>query len=70
MIRTIIVEDDLMVAAIDKKYAERTKNIRVAATFHNGNDAWEFIQENDIDLIILDLYMPGLSGLVCWHIGI
>ena len=63
MIRTIIVEDDLMVAAIDTKYAERTKNIRVAATFHNGNDAWEFIQENDIDLIILDLYMPGLSGL-------
>lgn len=63
MIRTIIVEDDLMVAAIDKKYAERTRNIHVAATFHNGSDAWAFIQENPVDLIILDLYMPGLSGL-------
>lgn len=63
MIRTIIVEDDLMVAAIDKKYAERTKSIHIAATFHNGSDAWEYIQENPIDLIILDLYMPGLSGL-------
>ena len=63
MIRTIIVEDDLMVAAIDKKYAEHTRNIHVAATFHNGSDAWAFIQENPVDLIILDLYMPGLSGL-------
>ena len=56
MIRTIIVEDDLMVAAIDKNMPSARK-ISVLLPFHNGNDVYS--GENTIDLIILDL--PGLS---------
>lgn len=62
-IKAVIVEDDLMVASINKQYISMVPEIAVKATFHNGKDAWEFISNTETDLIILDEYMPGLSGL-------
>src|SRR6476661_959468 len=29
----------------------------------DGNEAWRLIQENHPDLVLLDVQMPGLSGL-------
>lgn len=63
MAKVIIIEDDPMVAAINKQYLERTAEMNVVATFHNGKDAWDFMQQKKIDLIILDLYMPEMTGL-------
>lgn len=63
MIKTIIVEDDLMVASINNQFASKTKSIKVIATFHNGKDALQFLKETRVDLILLDLYMPGYNGL-------
>ena len=44
MIKTVIVEDDLMVASINSKFAKRNPNIQIVTTFHNGKDA-EHINE-------------------------
>lgn len=63
MIKTVIVEDDLMVAEINNQFAQRTPGIQIAATFHNGTDALKFLCETRVDLLLLDLYMPGFSGL-------
>ncbi len=63
MIKTVIVEDDLMVAEINSQFAQKTQGIQIAATFHNGNDALKFLSETHVDLLLLDLYMPGFSGL-------
>lgn len=63
MIKTIIVEDDLMVAAINQQFAMRTPDIQIIATFHNGKDALAFLQNNSADLLLLDLYMPDYTGL-------
>ncbi len=30
---------------------------------HNGNDAWDYIKEGAYEVIVLDIMMPGLSGL-------
>ncbi len=59
----MIVEDDRMVAAINSQYAERTAGIQVVAVFHNGKDALAFLESAEVDLLLLDLYMPDLSGL-------
>lgn len=32
-------------------------------TADNGTKAWQIIEENDIDVILCDLVMPGMSGL-------
>ncbi len=63
MIKTVIVEDDLMVAEINNQFAQKTPGIQIAATFHNGTDALNFLLETHVDLLLLDLYMPGFSGL-------
>lgn len=63
MIRTVIVEDDLMVAEINNQFVSKSPGIQVTATFHNGSDALKFLMEAPVDLVLLDLYMPGYSGL-------
>ncbi len=35
----------------------------IVSCFTNGHDALQFIKKQKVDLIILDLYMPGMNGL-------
>lgn len=63
MIKTVIVEDDLMVASINSQFAKRNPNIQIIATFHNGKDALDYLKKSDADLVLLDLYMPDCTGL-------
>ncbi|MDO4555597.1 MAG: response regulator [Lachnospiraceae bacterium] len=63
MKKVLIVEDDPMVASINKQYVEMTKGMNVIATIHNGKDAWDFIRQKEIDLLILDVFMPQITGL-------
>lgn len=63
MLRTVIVEDDRMVAAINAQFAEKTPGVQVVATFHSGRDALAFLDKTSVDLLLLDLYMPEISGV-------
>ena len=62
MIRTIIVEDDPMVAQINRQYLRQFDGYAVAAICTNGLEAWAYLQNNEVDLLILDIYMPGMDG--------
>ena len=62
MLHTIIVEDDPMVAQINQQYLQQMEDIKVDAVFGNGQAAWDYLLANPVDLAILDVYMPGLSG--------
>lgn len=63
MVRVMIVEDDPMVSSINRKYIEKAENMKVTATFRDGKDALAFLENEAVDLIILDIYMHGMSGL-------
>lgn len=63
MIRAIIVEDDPMVAEINKRYLSEFQDIEVIEIFKNGRDALGYLSKNPVDLIILDITMPVLDGL-------
>lgn len=63
MIKTIIVEDDPMVAQINRRYLDTANDIQVAAEFNNGKDALAYIETEEPDLVILDVYMPVMNGL-------
>lgn len=67
MYRVIIIEDDPMVASISKQYVELNKYLKVTRLFSNGEEALSYLEEHDVDLIILDLYMPVMNGLTFLH---
>lgn len=62
MYHVIIVEDDPMVAAINRQYVEVTPSFRVDRTFKSGAEALEYLKKNTADLIILDFYTPLMNG--------
>ncbi|SFM32336.1 response regulator [Salibacterium qingdaonense] len=63
MIHMLIVEDDPMVAKFNRKYAERVEGFETVGTVENVDQAWTFLKENKVDLILLDVYMDDTSGL-------
>lgn len=63
MYQVIIIEDDPMVAAINRQYVENTAGFAVKSVFQNGAQALEYLKDNDVSLIILDYYTPMMSGM-------
>ena len=62
MYKVLIVEDDPMVAMINEQYIKRSKNFTLVGKCGDGMSALSFLEKNDIDLIILDVYMPKMNG--------
>lgn len=62
MYRVLIVEDDPMVAMINEQYINRNKLFHVEKTCKDGKNALAFLENNTIDLLILDVYMPHTDG--------
>lgn len=63
MIKVLIAEDDPMVAEINKRYVEKLKGFEVIGVVKDGEEGYKMIRAKRPDLIILDIYMPKLSGL-------
>lgn len=38
-------------------------NYEVSGAFRDGEDAWNFVRENDVDIIVSDINMPFMDGL-------
>jgi response regulator of citrate/malate metabolism len=63
VIRTLIVDDDAMTASIHRAYVERVAGFEVVGEAHSGADAIELVRKTAPDLVLLDIYMPDMSGL-------
>ena len=62
MYKVLIVEDDPMVAMINEQYIKRNKNFTLVGKCNDGMSALNFLEKTDIDLLILDVYMPKMNG--------
>jgi two-component system, LytTR family, response regulator len=58
----IIVEDELMSRKALQRLCEEHGSLDVMAAFDNATSALDFLTENPVDLVWLDVEMPGLSG--------
>lgn len=63
MYEVLIVEDDPMVAMINKQYVNQNPHFHVSGICRDGASAMTYLSKNTVHLIILDLYMPRTDGL-------
>lgn len=61
--RCLIVDDEEMSRKNLQLLCEKIEDLQVAGVFHNALDAFYWLQKETVDLIFLDIEMPGLSGL-------
>jgi len=63
VIRTLVVDDDFRVAEVHCAYVERVNGFQVAGRAHTGEAALREVERLRPDLVLLDIYLPDMSGL-------
>jgi response regulator of citrate/malate metabolism len=63
VIRTLVVDDDFMTASIHHSYVDRIPGFATVAEAHTGREALANAASGEIDLVLLDIYLPDMSGL-------
>jgi CitB family two-component system response regulator MalR len=63
LIRVLLVEDDPMVAELNRLYVNRVEGFEVVASAGSAPEAHLVLQERAVDLILLDIFMAGKSGV-------
>ena len=63
MTHLLIVDDHEIVRAGIKRLFENTPNLNIVADLGSGEEAYHFLQKNTVDLIIMDVSMPGKGGI-------
>jgi CitB family two-component system response regulator MalR len=59
----MIVEDDPMVAEFNKRYLAQSGGFQLTAVCTSVGEAIQELEKTDVDLMLLDIFMPGKSGL-------
>ena len=59
----LIVDDNKIARTTMKQLASQVKDIMVSGETSNAIDAFNFLQDHPVDLILLDIEMQGMSGL-------
>jgi len=63
MINCLIVEDEALAAKVIETYLQPLADFKLLGTVPNAIEAYNFLNEQTVDLIFLDINMPALSGL-------
>jgi response regulator of citrate/malate metabolism len=63
VIRTLVVEDDALVAEVHASYVERVPGFVVAGVAHRATEALEILASRPVDLVLLDFHLPDVNGL-------
>ena len=64
MYQVVLVDDDVLVTEFMEKIIPwQQYGFHVVATFKDGLQAYEYLQENKCDVLITDIGMPRLNGI-------
>ncbi len=63
MIKILLVDDHLLVRQGIKKILELEEDFQVVGEAANGEEALQILNEQNPDIVLLDINMPGLNGI-------
>lgn len=63
MIRCITIDDEPLALGQLNGYIEKTPSLELLQGFNSAIKALDFIRDNDVDLMFVDINMPDLTGL-------
>lgn len=59
----IIVDDEPPAHKVLENYIRKIRSLKLIGNCYNAIEALNFLHENKVDILFLDINMPGLSGL-------
>jgi two-component system response regulator LytT len=62
-LKSLIVDDDAMARTSLDIFCKKVEEVEVVGVCENALEARNFLKENEIDLLFLDVEMPGLTGV-------
>lgn len=63
MYKCLIVEDEVLAQNLLKNYLSKIPNVEVVGTCQTAMEALSFIKGERIDILLLDIQMPDLTGI-------
>lgn len=63
-VKILLVDDHNLVTEGIARIINSDKNYSVIAQLTNGQDAIEYVKNNTVQIVIMDINMPGIDGIV------
>lgn len=63
-VKILLVDDHNLVTEGIARIINSNKNYCVVSQLTNGLDAIEYVKNNDVHIVIMDINMPGIDGIV------
>lgn len=61
-IKCVLIDDEPLATKVLLNYFTNFSDFEIIGTFHNPIEALEFINNNTIDVVFLDIHMPVMTG--------
>jgi len=63
LIKCIIVEDETLAQDVIRNHLARIDQLELVGVYRNAPEAMEALQTQEVDVMFLDIRLPGMSGL-------
>lgn len=60
---TVVIDDEARALSLIVDYVNKTPTLNLLASFQNAIEALEYLSQNKVDLLLLDIQMPDITGL-------
>lgn len=62
-VKCLIIDDEPLAVNVIKNYLQQIEDLELVNTFNNAIDGLNFLKNNTVDVIFLDINMPVLDGM-------
>ena len=63
MAKVVIADDNKELVLMISEFLKLQNNFEIVKTFNSGKSLLEYLQTNQVDLLLLDIFMPDVDGI-------